>query len=87
MLPSIRKGSTLLLLRNCNFLELLKNVCKANIVIDISKATHPTHLLLRPDPAKYEPITFLCRPWHNASGEVNYKIAEMMISGVFVQVS
>ena len=44
-------------------------------------------LFFSSDPANYEQVKFFCRPWHNVSGEVNYRTAKLLLTGVFVHVS
>lgn len=41
----------------------------------------------RSDASAYNQVRFLCRPWHNVSGETNYRTAKLLLTGVFVQVS
>ncbi|XP_076819101.1 general transcription factor 3C polypeptide 1-like isoform X1 [Clavelina lepadiformis] len=38
------------------------------------------------DSSSYEKVTFLCRPWHSISGDVNYTNAKMFLTGVFLHI-
>nr|CAB3251334.1 general transcription factor 3C polypeptide 1-like [Phallusia mammillata] len=38
------------------------------------------------DASSYDPITFICRPWHNVCGEIQPKTALMIMTGVFQQI-